>query len=159
MPLIAAWFTLRKGYSIFSRVEAFSWMMIFMLLLVSGVELLYFSNSTQPQQSLNQYNDVLIERLLSDYAENEIKADQKYRNGYFRVTGFVNRVRRDGNGEAEVMLGANQSILSSRMLRAVFHSSQEGKVADLKTGEQITVICRINGIAAISVLGSNCYFY
>ena len=95
-----------------------------------------------------------INDILADYKNNEIGADNKYKGKIIEITGKIGVIKKDIMGNLYVTLGTG-AIFELPQIQAFFDDSMSDQLARLRKGQQLTVICRIEGLM-INVLAKNC---
>lgn len=169
VPLIFAWFTLRKGHSVTAKIVSFVWL---------AVTLLFFSSinnadipktvatpaSVEPAKpavsastSKAVTDSVLetpIKQLLADYRNNEVAADNKYKSKLVQTTGLVDDIKKDIMNNLYVTIGTGRDF-EIPQVQAFFDDSMNNQLAALNKGQKITVVCRIEGLM-MNVLGRKC---
>lgn len=98
---------------------------------------------------------ITAEELLNSYKENEVSADNQYKNKVLEVSGVVKTVGKDIMDEPYVTLGTDNEfeIIS---VQCYFKDPAElDKVANLKPGEEITIVGTCSG-SSINVLLKKC---
>lgn len=95
--------------------------------------------------------DVTAKQLLADYQENEIAADAKYKGQALRVNGKVTRISKDIFDAPLVDLATSNEFMP---VYATF--TNEGALAELKRGQQVTVRCRSKGVSMAHPLLEDC---
>ncbi len=154
-PLIFAWFTLRKGHSNKSRIIAFVWAVILTLFVAIGE-----SADTNKGKSVNsavqkeEVIEVNIRELLSSYENNEIGADNKYKNKIIQVTGTISSVKKDIMNNFYVTLGTG-AVFEIPEVQAFFDDSMGDQLGNLGKGNKLTVVCRVEGLM-MNVLARDC---
>ena len=156
IPIIFAWFTLRKGVSTKARVVSFLWMLI-----VIGA-----AGGSQPEkpakrsalpatsskvESLETTTSSKIKTLqvtpsalFRAYEDNEIRADNTYKNRYVKMTGRIDDIGKDLLGNIYVTIVASDFF----GIQVLFNDEDSSEVANLSKGETITVVCKVQGLMA-----------
>jgi len=105
------------------------------------------STSTQTQEAPAKPAEPAISvtaaQLIQAYDANELSADQKYKGKVAKITGKVSSIQKM-MGSSFITLGSGKDfeVIS---VQAFFDESQEGKLASLQKGQQLTVQCTIDG--------------
>ncbi|MBE1554807.1 OB-fold protein [Sporosarcina limicola] len=86
--------------------------------------------------------------LYKAYDDNEVAADQKYRDKQLEVSGKVKDIGKDIFDKIYVTIDTGE-VLGS--VYVSFAKGQEGKIADLKKGQSLTVEGKCGGFTALSV--------
>lgn len=90
-------------------------------------------------------------RLYSDYEENEIAADQKYKGRQILVLGTVDRVGKD------ILGGSYVSLVSGEFgsVQCLFNNDSKAQLADLSKGQQVRIQGTVSGLM-MNVLMKDC---
>ncbi|WP_447792532.1 OB-fold protein [Pseudomonas farris] len=165
IPLVFSWFTLRKGHTTKAKVISFAWLVISIVFVAaqdgstkstaSAPPTVVSSSSGSPSvvQS-EQVIQVEIRQLLSDYKNNEIGADNKYKGSHVQVTGIVGNIKKDIMDNLYVTLGTGAQFEIPEV-QAFFDDSMNNKLGSLSKGQKLTVVCRIDGLM-MNILGKDC---
>lgn len=102
------------------------------------------TNATDPLATTqaDEVIEISAEQLFLDYEENEISADKKYEGKKLKITGKINNIGKDILDDIYITLDTGHVIIS---VQCYFAAGEEDKVADLKTGEMITLIGKCDG--------------
>ncbi len=103
----------------------------------------WFSDGQQPTQPSSlptiapnaQPIKVLANQLVGDYGENQIAADNKYKGQLLQISGLVDSVGKDVQGNPFVVIKTNLQSFSA--VDCFFSQSQEGQLASLMSGDAI----------------------
>ena len=170
MPLIFAWFTLRKGYSTKAKLISFAWLIFTLAIFVAkddGKNSLSSNSTTHtavdnapaqtapepaPAETAMQLD---ISRLLGDYEGNEVAADNKYKGNTVQVTGKVGDIKKDIMDNLYVTLGTGKEF-EIPQVQAFFDDSMNGQLGNLRKGQELTVVCKIKGLM-MNVLAEDCF--
>ncbi len=122
------------------------------VLVVGGSVLVLFLRETRPAPVVVESAplDVRLGRLLKDYADNEIRADDLYKGKTVRVTGTVRDVGK--------ILGSPHVTLTDKealWLNCDLEASSVSRAAGLNPGASVTVVGRVKGLV-LSVNLSEC---
>lgn len=156
-PLIFAWFTLRKGHTTTAKVISFAWLAMSLVLLLGSNDTSTPSSVTPSSSPLRveaQLVQVQIHEILSDYKDNEVGADNKYKGKWIQTTGLVGDIKKDIMDNLYVTLGTGRDF-EIPQVQAFFEDSMNNQLASLRKGQQLTVACRIDGLM-MNVLGKKC---
>ncbi|HHX61965.1 MAG TPA: hypothetical protein GX707_14845 [Epulopiscium sp.] len=94
----------------------------------------------EPTQEPEDTIPVSAEELLKAYDENEVKADNLYKDKTLEVTGIVKSIGKDIFDEVYITLG-NDDDFAIISVQCYFKDKDEiDKVAELKEGDEVTVI-------------------
>lgn len=165
IPLIFSWFTLRKGHTTKAKVISFAWLGFCFFAIGSQeaaknstatapVNAATPSASSAPAHQTTQAMQVDIRQLLSDYKNNEVGADNKYKDNHVQVTGIVGDIKKDILGDLYVTLGTGAQY-EIPTVQAFFDDSMNSQLGNLSKGQKLTVVCRIGGLM-MNVLGKDC---
>lgn len=95
---------------------------------------------------------VTASELLAAFEQNELKANQTYKNKYIAVQGAVDNIGEDIMGSPYVTLKTGNVILS---VQCMLNKSEASKAANLNKGQQIVVQGNCDGKFG-NVLIKNC---
>ena len=163
LPIVFAWFTLRKGHTTKAKVISFMWMIIPIFLIgsqdntssisspVSNASTVSQAPKTKPTIQVMKVN---IRDILSAYEGNEVGADNKYKGKIIEVTGRVSAVKKDLFDNLYVTLGTGAQFQIPE-IQAFFDDSMNSQLGQLRKGSNLTVICRVDGLM-MNVLAKEC---
>ena len=162
VPIIFSWFTLRPGYRTRSRVIAFCWLFVVIFAVFGAEQSENPSRPSSPQPAATTSNSSLRDNIMnvsamqivSEYDNNEIAADSRYKGKYVRISGVVNDIAKDILDNMYVTIGGGADF-ELRSVQAFFPDKYEGILAELRKGSRITVVCRIDGLM-LNVIGRDC---
>jgi len=97
---------------------------------------------------------VSIGDLLSAYEGNEVGADLKYKDKYIQTSGLISDIKKDIMDNLYVTIGTGKQIEIPE-LQAFFLDKYKDQLANLKKGQNLEVICKIDGLM-MNVLGQKC---
>lgn len=97
---------------------------------------------------------VAIDKILSDYESNEISADNTYKGKLIQVSGIVGDIKKDITNSLYVTIGTGEQF-QLPVVQAFFDNAKSSQLAELQKGQQVTVVCRVNGLM-MNVLVKNC---
>jgi len=106
------------------------------------------------EEKIVQVMDVNIRDILSAYENNEVAADNKYKNNIVRVTGLISNIKKDLMDNLYVTLGTGK-MFEIPAFQAFFADSQNEQLGQLKKDEKITVECQVEGLF-INVIAIDC---
>lgn len=109
------------------------------------------SGSSKP---VEHATDVKIHQILSDYKNNEVNADNKYKGKLIRVTGLVDDIKKDFTDSLYVTIGTGAEF-EIPVIQAFFDDTKNNQLAQLQKGQNITVTCRVDGLM-MNVLAKDC---
>lgn len=158
MPLIFAWFTLRKGHKKKAKIISFSWLVLSLLIIgarddenASGTASRTASSAkVAPEQVL----EVSIRDILAAYENNEVAADIKYKGKLIQVTGIVGDIKKDILNNLYVTIGTRAQFEIPKM-QAFFDDSMSNQLGQLRKKQKLTVVCRVDGLM-MNVLAKDC---
>ena len=90
--------------------------------------------------------------LHTEYMDNEIAADKKYKGKQLEVTGNIKNIGKDVLGRLYITLETGD-IFST--IQVFFKSSEEDAIAELTKGQEVTIIGRGDGLSLTSVFIKN----
>lgn len=164
LPWFFAFFTLSKGYSVFSRVISFGWAFVVLYFASGivganidqelGVNKTEKNHAVRPSVETNPPISISISKLIDDYQSNEVRADNKYKGQIIQTRGIVGEIKKDVLDDLYVTIGRGV-YLEVPVLQAFFHESMNSRLAKLEQGERIEVACTIDGLLW-NILGRNC---
>ncbi|MBL7128096.1 MAG: hypothetical protein ISS16_03840 [Ignavibacteria bacterium] len=96
---------------------------------------------------------VSAETLVKDYRENEVSADDKYKNKVLEVTGVVRQVKKESLSRVIVILQKPKTYWGVKCLLDKEYNEDAG---ELRTGDEITIIGKCEGIKYRSPYLRNC---
>ena len=96
---------------------------------------------------------VSAETLIKDYRENEVSADDKYRNKVLEVTGVVSQVKKESLSRIIVILQKPNTYLG---VKCQLDKEYKEEAGELRTGDEITVIGKCAGLKYRSPYLRNC---
>jgi hypothetical protein len=92
--------------------------------------------------------------ILAEYADNEVRADGKFKGKLIHVSGIAGDIKKDITGGIYVTVGTG-AMLEIPTLQCFAKEGQEAAFAALSKGQKITVDARIDGLM-MNVLGKDC---
>lgn len=165
IPIIFSWFLLRKGYSTTSRVIAFIWLALFIIISISSTnhssDNVSASNSTPATSSVQKgepttekLESYTIQKIAKAYEENTVSADQMFKNKRFKVTGTVLDISTDFLGTAYItMRGGVNEFFEPHL---TFNDSNKDYAAKLKKGMKVSLVCTGEGDLAKAPMLKGC---
>jgi hypothetical protein len=93
--------------------------------------------------------------LIAAYNENEVSADNEYKDKTLKITGIVSNIGVDVADRAYVMLKDENNEFSVLGVQCYFETEQQDSIASLKEGDTITVTGTCEG-KVISVSVKSC---
>lgn len=94
------------------------------------------------------------EKLISEYVENEVAADARYRGATIDVSGTTRSIRKGSGGEMYVTM-TGQTKFGIRSFQAYFPRSAENDLIRIRKEQRVIIRCKIDGLF-INVIGSEC---
>ncbi|NOJ82332.1 hypothetical protein HNV28_29075 [Myxococcus xanthus] len=94
--------------------------------------------------------------LLSEYRDNEVRADSNFKGQFVQTAGVVDDVKKDLFGSIYVTLGTGRQF-EIPQVQCFFDESQSKKAATLTKGSRVTVRGRVEGLM-MNVLMRRCEF-
>ena len=92
-------------------------------------------------------------KLFSDYKNNEVSADEKYKGKFIDVSGQIGTIGKDITDTPYVTLSADQYGIDS--VQCMFSQSDVSELSNLSKGQQITLQGEVSG-KMMNVLVSGC---
>ncbi len=86
--------------------------------------------------------------LFSDYAANEVSADQQYKGKLVEVSGAIRKIGKDFTGSPFIIIGGDDL----NGVQCMFPRSDDSPVAQVREGQNVTVRGRVSGKILGSVL-------
>ncbi|MFC2092562.1 hypothetical protein ACFLSV_01555 [Bacteroidota bacterium] len=96
---------------------------------------------------------ISAETLIKDYRENEVSADDKYRNKVLEVTGVVSQVKKESLSRVIVILQKPKTYWG---VKCQLDKEYKDEAGELRTGDEITVIGKCTGLKYRSPYLRNC---
>lgn len=93
--------------------------------------------------------EISADDLYSAYKENEVAADQKYKNKMLEISGTVNSIGKDITDTIYITLETGELLNS---VQCYFKNSEADAVASLSKGQEITVIGKCTGLTLTNVM-------
>jgi len=103
-----------------------------------------FVNSYQPQNIPSGTISIDSVTLYEEYRANELRSDTLYKGKTLRVTGPILRIRKDYSDQYYVELTGDGYV---RNIRVYFITSEVSKLANLTTGQRITIVGTCDGVS------------
>lgn len=156
IPLIFSWFTLRKGHTTKAKAISFSWLILSLILLGSqdGSNSGGGHSASPVAAKPEQITQVHIREILSAYENNEVGADNQYKGNLIQTTGIVSNIKKDIIDNLYVTLGTGAQFQIPE-IQAFFDDSMNNQLGQLRKGQKLTVVCRIEGLM-MNVLAKDC---
>ena len=135
------------------------WVWVIVLLILGGIG---SQQDGEDNVALNKSSNkeiipisVTIGDLLSSYTENEVGADMKFKGKYIQTSGKVGDIKKDFMDDLYVTIGSTGEVFEIPTLQAFFIDKYKTDLANLKKGQSIEIVCRIEGLM-MNVLGKKC---
>lgn len=100
---------------------------------------------TKAKQPAEEVIVVGVEELCDSYKQNEIAADKKYKGKFVKVTGNVSEIKKDILDKLYVTLMRKNDFEFSHP-QFYFHKKYEDELSNLKKGQRVTIIGRVDGL-------------
>lgn len=98
---------------------------------------------------------VLADDLYSEYHENEVAADNKYKGKRIKVTGIVAEIRKDFMDDEIIDLKTDNQFMD---IHCEMNKSESDKVVNLRKDSQVILIGKCKGMIIGSVQLDDCVF-
>ncbi len=92
-------------------------------------------------------------KLYSEYKENELSADNKYKGKTIEVSGTVNNIKKDFLDNPYITIKGDQYIGD---IQCMLNDSENAKAAALKKGSYISITGKLTGLILMNVTIENC---
>ena len=92
--------------------------------------------------------------LLSEYKDNEVRADGQFKGKLIRTTGIVGDVKKDILDDVYITLGTGQ-MFEIPVVQCFVKKDQVTRAAGLSKGDKVTVRGKVNGLM-MNVLVKEC---
>lgn len=110
------------------------------------------SDSTKKEQK-DPEEKVTAETLIDEYMENEVAADDKYKNKIIEVTGIVNQVKKESAGRIVVVLRSSKAFGG---VNCYLKNDYKEDAIDLRAGDKITLVGKCGGLKNRTPYLRNC---
>lgn len=118
------------------------------------------------EESINKANDLFGEisskiptikatTIAKEYKDNEVKADLTYKNKFIRVTGILESIGKVGNSAYITLSDGNKYSLSNPQF-SIDSENEALKVAELKEGDSVSILCKCTGATLGTAMFKNC---
>jgi hypothetical protein len=98
---------------------------------------------------------VPIKTLLSEYKDNELRSDGKWKGKLVQVTGKVDNIKKDIVGSPYVTLGTGAAF-EIPVVQCMLDDASSGRASSLSKGRTVTVKGRVDGLM-MNVLLRDCH--
>lgn len=112
-------------------------------------------SSAASSSAVDSARYVDMRTLLSEYSDNEVRADANFKGRYVLVDGVVNDIKRDLLNSGYLTLGTGRA-LEIPQVQCFFNKDQEQKAARLSKGSRISVRGQVDGLM-VNVLLRDCH--
>lgn len=109
------------------------------------------ASGTRPSLAIN------ADQLFSAYNENRISADNKYKDKLVKVSGQVKEINKGITGKTYITLQVSSNMPMSG-IHCYFNDSYNAKVAEIRKGNNVTIVGECEGYQGFGVELSNCAF-
>ncbi len=165
LPIVFVWFTLRKGHSTKSRIISFGWLILSLIIVTSGdkTKTNTAQNASAPTSASRAIEtkkaevpllDVTADELATSYSENTVAADQQFKGKRYRVSGTVTDINTDILGDPYVTMEGGPNPFLQPQFK--FEKSESGKLARLKKGSNVVLVCVGGGDIAKMPMSKSC---
>lgn len=97
---------------------------------------------------------ISAKKLVAEYGENEVAADAKYKGKYVIVDGTVSQVGKDIASDAFITISPSDNFFEG--VQAYPVKKKEDAVGQLRKGQKISAVCKIEGQMIGFVVGREC---
>jgi len=94
--------------------------------------------------------------LVSAYSDNEVSADSQFKGQRYRVSGTIDSIGKDILDSPYVTLGSGTQFEVNTVQAMFKRNRDEGILANLSKGQDVSVECEIKGKVLLNVLADNC---
>jgi hypothetical protein len=102
-------------------------------------------NAAAPaERERRDFTDVQIGTLLSEYKDNEVRADSQFKGKYFRVSGVVDAVAKDMMNSMYVTVGTGAAFELPKV-QCMLRSDQATMASKLSKGSRTSVMGKVEG--------------
>lgn len=97
--------------------------------------------------------EITPSELYNAYEENEVAADNEYKGKKVRITGTIEDIGKDILDDVYITINAGDYD----EIQCYFEDQKQiGKVAALKSGEEVTIVGECSGLSILNVVLQNC---
>lgn len=111
----------------------------------------------EPKEVVKPTIQVSATEISQAYTDNEVSADNKYKNQIVEITGVIDTIGKDILNTPYITLKGSQAFLADVQCMFPDKAMQE-KLANLSKGQKITVIGKVSGKVVMNVLINDCSF-
>lgn len=112
------------------------------------------AQATEPEQPTASTVD--IASLLSEYKNNEVRADAEYKGKWISTTGVAGEVKKDILGSVYVTVGSG-ALFEIPQVQCFVAKDQVTRAAQYSKGDKVTIVGRVDGLM-MNVLVKECRF-
>ena len=109
--------------------------------------------SPSPEPQAETYSLFNARDLNRAYQENEVAADEKFKGKQLAIDGVVGEISKDFMDNLYVVIPAGEMLED---IHAYFETQEKGQLAQLKRGQRIRVLGRVDGLMMKSVMLKSC---
>lgn len=170
IPLIFAWFTLRRGYSKNAKIVSFAWLIFITVLSLNGFGQNTAKDRTPnnnavsavsapieapaaPEPVVPELEKVTARQIFEAYQNNEVAADRMYKGQMLEVTGTISGIDSDFSDDAVVKLATSNQFMD---VMAKGDDDFNNAAAQLSKGQKVKLQCVGGGEIAGSALLKKC---
>ncbi|WP_449106709.1 OB-fold protein [Pseudomonas mohnii] len=163
IPIIFAWFLLRKGHSVLARIIGFAWLAVGVLVMLAAPSAPRVDHapsvaatsqaSTPAPAPAAPIPAYLSAQVAASYDENTVAADMKFKGKRVKVSGKVTDINTDFMGNPYLVLAGNNPYLGPQFK---FSKSDVEAMAAVKKGATVHVICTGLGDIAKTPMFDDC---
>jgi hypothetical protein len=152
IPLIFAWFLLRRGHTLLARILGFAWLALSLLVYIgspstppgqrsapvaapTAASAPASAQASAPVEQLKAYTAV---QVASSYDENTVAADILFKGKKVKVSGRITDINTDFMGNPYLVLAGKNEFLGPQFK---FDKADIAVMATLKKGASVQVVC------------------
>ena len=120
-----------------------------------GIYILYhlFDDENVEYKDISEYKQLDINELEKDYLENEITANDKYKDNFYCFSGTITDIE-ENLLDYEITMHYHYKYDDSKQMETYGHFSKKyDKIKDLKNGDEITIYCKFDSRNIDNYLG------
>lgn len=165
IPIVFAWFLLRKGHSTLARVLGFAWLAVGVLIVIAAPSAPRVDRAPSVATTTQASTPVaapapaapipayLSTQVAASYDENTVAADMKFKGKRVKVSGKVTDINTDFMGNPYLVLAGTNPYLGPQFK---FEKSDMQALAAVKKGATVHVICTGLGDVAKMPMFEDC---
>lgn len=167
LPIVFAWFLLRKGHSVLARIVGFAWLAICVLAVAAAPSTPPGNRSTSatapavssapapavaaaPAEPLKAYTAT---QVATSYDENTVAADILFKGKRVKVSGRITDINTDFMGNPYLVLAGSNQFMGPQFK---FDKSDMSVMASLKKGTSVQVVCTGKGDVVKTPMFEDC---